>query len=880
MPFETKNYLPSFMNRDTEGLYLKKKTNLIIKSLVDFILNKMRKFTPPFKIKSTLIYLLISLLISPAAFSQTTGGSTGGGTGTSGGTSVPSGTNIPAGTGNTGRTSGSQTGTSQGQTGNNPQGNTSNTVEGDTSNNNNTELTNSAEGESDSPLDKNKQLNSNVSPEILALRNKIFGYSVFADKSFQTIPDKQIATPGNYPVGPLDQLLIQVYGKAKLDPWNLTVTRDGYIYIPFRLGNVYVNGKTVDEIRKMLTDKLSPYVPGLMGQGGPPQTHISVALTGLRTVKVFVTGEVINPGAYDMSSLSSAFNVLYQAGGPNEIGTFREVKVIRNNEVITKFDIYEFLTEGKLTGDVRIQENDRVVVSYYKKRVELAGEIKKPGLFEVNEGEYLSDIINYAGGFTDKAYKARVKVYRVTPKEKRILDIPFEALPTFELVTGDSISINPILERFENLVTIDGAVMRPGEYSLDANPTLKTLLESADGLREDAFTGRITVSRTRLDLSVEIIPIDLSDLLNGRIPDLELTRLDEVVIPSKFDMTEISYVEIHGEVINPQIGINDGKFPFKNNMSLEDLIIAAGGFKESAETTNIEIVRRRRDYDPTANNPKIADIFRVNVGRDLSMKGSQSGIILEPFDQVIVRKSPSYQEQKFVLIEGEVLVPGQYGIISKDEKISDIIKRAGGLTNYAYVPGATVKRRRLTDTIAMNNEADEEMAMLNKEVKSGNFVSHGSDGEVQEENIGIQLANILKSESSDDNLIVHENDVIVIPKRLETVKVSGETLFPTTVKYGNNMSFLDYISQSGGFTKQSLRKSSFIKYPNGSIDRTRRFLVFNVYPKVEPGSEIIVPLKTGVEMTPQQAIQTGIGVTSSLLTLITTILMFRTLNIR
>lgn len=867
------------MNWNIERINLKKQTNLIIKALIDFILYKMKKSTQTFQVKSTLIYLLFSLLISPLAFSQTTGGTTGGGTSLPAGTALPSGTNLPGGAGQTGNTQsqqGQQGANQQGQTGNTQQGNNAN--DGDT--NNNQLESSDTEGDSNIEKDKAKDINSNVSPEILALRNKIFGYSVFADKTFEATPDKQIATPGNYPIGPLDQLLIQVYGKAELPTWNLTVSRDGYIYIPFRLGNVYVNGKTVDEVRKMLTDKLSPYVPGLLGAGGPPQTQISVTLTGLRTVKVFVTGEVINPGAYDMSSLSSAFNVLYQAGGPNEIGTFREVKVIRNNEVISKFDIYEFLTEGKLTGDVRVQENDRIVVSYYKKRVELTGEIKKPGLFEVNEGERLTNIIEYAGGFTDKAYKARVKVYRVTPKEKRILDVPFESFQNFELVTGDSIAINPILERFENLVTIDGAVMRPGEYSLDSNPTLKTLLESADGLREDAFTGRVSVTRTRQDLSVEIIPIDLADLLNGSIPDLELTRLDEVVIPSKFDMTEASFVEIHGEVINAQIGINDGKFPFKNNMSLEDLIIAAGGFKESAETTNIEIVRRRRDFDPKASNPKIADIFRVNVGRDLSMRGSQSNVILQPFDQVIVRRSPSYEVQKFVLIEGEVLVPGQYGIASKDEKISDIIQRAGGLTNYAYVPGATLKRRRLTDSVAMNNVADEELAIINKEVKAGNFVSHGSDGQVQEENIGIQLANILKNDGSSDNLIVHENDVIIIPKRLETVKVSGETLFPTTVKYGNNMNFLDYISQSGGFTKQSLRKSSFIKYPNGSVDRTRRFLVFNVYPKVEPGSEIIVPLKTGVEMTPQQAIQTGIGVTSSLLTLITTILMFRTLNLR
>lgn len=827
----------------------------------------MRKFTPVTSFKSVLICLSLYLLVIPFTYSQTTtgGGTVGGGTSTG----SPTSTGVPAPTGSTTANPTTLPANQQANPNQVPP-----TTDADT----NATTDNSTEGDTELDPNKKNEVDVAVSPEIQALRQKIFGYSVFANKSFDTAPDKQIATPGNYPVGPLDQLLIQVYGKAQLPAWNLTVTRDGNIFIPYRIGNVYVNGKTVDEIRKILTDRLSPYVPGLLGEGAAPQTHISVTLTNLRTVKVFVTGEVINPGAYDMSSLSSAFNVLYQAGGPNEIGTFRDVKVIRNNEVISTFDIYEFLTEGKLTGDVRVQENDRIVVGYYNKRVELTGEIKKPGLFEVAQNEKLKDIINFAGGFTDKAYKARVKVYRVTPKEKRILDIPFESLGSFELATGDSISVSPILDRFENLVTINGAVMRPGEFSLDANPTLKTLLESADGLREDAFTGRVTVSRTRADLSVEIISLDLADLINGKIPDLELTRLDDVTVPSKFDMTEVSYVEVQGEVINPNYSQNEGKFPFKNNMTLEDLLITAGGFKESAETTNIEIVRRRRDYDPTASNPKVADIFRVNTGRDLSIKGSQSGFILQPFDQVIVRRSPSYEEQKFVLIEGEVLMPGQYGITSKDEKISDIIRRAGGLTNYAYIPGATLKRRRLQDPSTAQITAGEELNAISKEVKTGSFISHGSSGEVQEENIGIHLASIIKNEKSGDNLIIHENDVIIIPKRLETVKVSGETLFPTTVKYGNGMNFLDYVSQSGGFTKQSLRKSSFIKYPNGSIDRTRRFLVFNVYPKVEPGSEIIVPGKTGTEMTAQQVIQTGIGVTSSVLTLITTLLLFR--NIR
>ena len=710
----------------------------------------------------------------------------------------------------------------------------------------------------------------------IALRQKIFGYDVFANKSLDLVQEQSIATPRDYTIGPGDNLTLYIYGYAQLPEQDLVVNRDGFVSIP-RAGNVYLGGKSIEEAQKVLLDKFSKFIPSLLGSGGQSApTKLMLTLGQTRSIRVYVTGEVTNPGSYTLTSLASAFNALYQAGGPNEIGTFREIKVIRNNKVVSTFDIYEYLTKGTLAGDIRVQDNDNVNVGFYKKRVEIVGNVKRPGLFEVKEGEKLDDIIAYAGGFTDNAFRDRVKVYRITDRQRKILDVSQEKFDTFELVTGDEIEIETVLDRFENIVTIQGAVMRPGEYSIDNNPTLKTLLESAQGLREDAFVGRISVMRTRADQSVENIPLNLSDILDNSIPDLELTRLDVIDIPSKFDLAEQSFVHIQGEVNNKQIGENGGKFPYMSNMTIEDLILKAGGFKESAKFSKVEVVRRVRDSNAQAPDAAISRVFTFSVNPDLSLNSNASGFQLMPYDEVIVRKSPNYQEQQFVTLEGEFLNPGYYGIISKNEKITDLIQRAGGLTDLAYLKGATLIRSTPVSEFETQQTATA-LGQISDEVKKGAF-DFGATGNMRQEFINIRLDKILENPNSDENIIVQVNDILRIPKRLETVQVKGATLYPTTVKYNDNMSFLDYISQSGGFTKSSLRRSSYVKYPNGSVDRTRKFLVFNVYPKVEPGSEIYVPVKVGNELTPQQVLQQGISITSTLFTLILSVLAFR--NIR
>lgn len=738
-----------------------------------------------------------------------------------------------------------------------------------------------APGDQKTPGQEQGKINDSTSaklnaqnPEIEALRRKIYGYALFADKNLDPIPDLQIATPTNYIVGPGDELKIFIFNYAE-STYEVDVTKDGFISLP-RVGNVYVAGRTIEEVRKILIDKFSKFTPGLIGTGGETaRTKLMVTLGDVRTVKVFVTGEVINPGTYQVSSLSSAFNALYQAGGPNEIGSFRDVRVVRQGKVVSHIDIYDYLVNGKIDGDIRVQDNDNVVVGYYLKRAEIAGMVKRPGIYELKPEEKLGDMLRYAGGFNDKAYRARLKVQRITSKERKILDVAEANYDAFEVVTGDSVNVETVLDRFENIVTVEGAVMRPGDYSLDNSPSLKQLIDNAQGLREDAFVGRISVLRTRQDLVLESISINYTDVLNNVTPDLILTRLDRVIIPSKFDMAETAYVSVDGEVNNTKIGENEGKFPYTVNMTLEDLLVQAGGLKESAYTSEIEVIRRKRNSIAGAANAQISEVFKFDVDRDLSLNSKGSNFTLMPFDQVTVRKSPNYVEQQSVFVEGEVLIAGPYTIINKNDKISDVIKRAGGLTELAYPEGATLLRRTLVRELDEPTDFDQ-AEQTEKSIKKGTIL--GDVPNVKEESIGIKLKNILKSPGSFEDLIVQEGDIIRIPKRLETVQVNGAVLYPTTVKYGKGMAFSDYISQSGGFTVESLRKSSYIKYPNGNVDRTRRFLFFNVYPKVEPGSEIFVPQRAAPALNPQQALQTATGILGSVMSLILAVLAFRSIN--
>ena len=711
--------------------------------------------------------------------------------------------------------------------------------------------------------------------ERLEIRRKIFGNALFGDPAasnpFQ--PNITMATPRNYFVGPGDQLNIRLYGFSEVD-FSQTVSPEGAVYIAqgTGIGPVSVLGLTVEQAKERLTNRLSGKFVGLRPSSyGPKNTFLEISLGGIRSIRVTVTGDAVRPGTYTLSSLSTVMNAIYQAGGPNELGSFRKVQLIRNNRVAATLDLYDYLLNGTQSNDFRLQDNDNIRFTTFIQRVEIIGTVKRNNIFEMLKGETLDRLLFYAGDFAANAYKGRIKVTRLTDRERKVVDVTTPEYKTFLMQDGDLVSVEQLLDRFENQITIDGAVFRPGQYSLDQNKTLKQLIASAEGLKGDAFTGRINIVRTREDLAVENITVNLESILAGTLADIPLQREDQIIIPSRFDLAEAAKVSVQGEVNTPREDI-----PFMANMTLNDALLRSGGLRESAAASQVEVVRRKKDVDPRSASAQVAEVIRFDVNRDLSINADNNKFVLEPFDQIIVRRSPNYSVQTYANIEGEVILPGAYAIRSKDQKVSDLIGLAGGLTPQAYVEGATLVRRVTLspDEIARQQQSISEVA--NDIRKSAVEVEAISTD--KPESIGINMKRIMANPGSSEDILLQAGDLLRIPKLLETVRVQGEVLLPTTVKFRAGQTFQDYISQSGGFTDKSQRRKSFVVYANGSVDRTRRFMFFNVYPRVEPGSEVVIPRQTSSPLTPQQILSQATAVTSSILTLILGVLAFRSIR--
>ena len=707
------------------------------------------------------------------------------------------------------------------------------------------------------------------------LRSKIFGYEIFNNplyvNTFQ--PNGNVATPRGYVVGPGDALNILLYGYTEAD-FSQTISKEGNIYFSQQtgIGPVNVTGLSIEAVKARIISRLAPKFVGLRsGSYGPQNTYLEVSIGSLRSIRVSVLGEAFRPGTYVMSSLSTVMNAIYQAAGPDLLGSYRRVNVIRGGKILTTLDLYDYLLTGIQRNDLRLQDGDIIRFGKYISRVEITGTVNRNNIFEMLPDETLDRLLFYAADFAANAYRNRVKVTRLTDRERKVVDVTQDQFKTFVMQDGDQVDVEQLLDRFENQVNITGAVYRPGRFSLDQSKTLRQLIDNAEGLKGDAFTGRIQIIRTRDDLSFETIPINLADVLNGAAPDVPLQREDQVIVTSRFDLAEGASVSIQGEVNVPSEG-----FQFASNMTLEDLIFRAGGLKESAAAAQVEVVRRKRDVDLKSTSAQIAETFVFNVDRDLTIKSSDSKFLLQPFDQVIVRRSPNYQVQTYARVEGEVILPGGYPIKTKDQKISDIVTQAGGLTPFAYVRGATLIRtvKLSDDELAQRQRSVDELADDTRK----SIVQIDAVTPYKTESIGINLQKILDNPGSDEDILVQEGDLLRIPKQLETVRLQGELMLPTTVKYRDERNFQDYISEAGGFTDKSQRRKSYVVYANGSVDRTRKFMFFNIYPRVEPGSEIIVPRSTGIPITPQQLIGQVTAITSSVFTLILGVLAFR--NIR
>ncbi|MDB5121067.1 MAG: capsule biosynthesis protein [Sphingobacteriales bacterium] len=693
----------------------------------------------------------------------------------------------------------------------------------------------------------------------LDFKPKIFGASLFKNSNLTFEPNLRIATPMNYIIGPDDEITLDINGDNEAS-YKLRVSPEGTIRIEYA-GIIYVSGLTVEQASAKIRSKLASTYPGI----GNGRTRVTIGIGNIRSIKVTLIGEVVKPGSYTLPSLATAFNALYVSGGPNENGSFRQIEIIRNNRIIGKLDVYDFLLRGLQNNNFRLQDQDIIRIPTYKIRVEFAGEIKRPALFEVLPNETLADVINFAGGFSDVAYSARIKVLQNTSKERRITDVFSANYKAYKPQTGDKFIVEPILERFENRVVIEGAVFRPGPYELEAGLTLNKLIRKAEGVKEDAFLPRGIITRLKLDNSTELISFDLGRILSGGDQDILLQREDIVNISSIFDLREEYNVSIDGEVIEP------GIFKFSENTSVEDLVTLAGGFKEGASSKRIEVSRRIKNSDIMSVSARTSEVYQINVDRNLNFIGEK--FILQPFDIVSVRNETGYEVQRQVKVQGEVLYPGTYTITNKDERISDLVKRAGGLTPLAYTYGASLKRPGASEgDIKNKNQLDQksEGELKLKKLKRLQQNSKDSSDYVKEEdivlntNVGINLTRILDKPHSVSDLILEEGDILQVPKQLQTVKISGEVLYPVTTIYNSGRVFKDYVSQAGGFSDRSLKRRSYVIYANGSVKSTKKFFVFNNYPVVKPGAEIFVPKKANKEPLSIQGI---VGISTALASL-------------
>lgn len=674
----------------------------------------------------------------------------------------------------------------------------------------------------------------NSSPDVFnAIVPKIFGADLFRNSNITSTPNLNLPTPVNYILGPNDQLNINVYGKSVAN-WKLNVSPEGNINIP-NVGILNVAGKTIEQASASIKSKLaaSNYA---IDRG----TSIQINLGNIRSIRVIVAGQVVKPNTYTLPSLATVFDALYACGGPNDNGTFRQIEIIRNNRIIRRLDVYDFLTKGDQKDNIGLKDQDIIQVPSYRTRVELTGEVKIPAIFEVLPGETLQNVINFAGGFTDKAYTARMKVIQISDQQYSIHDVVENDYSSHIPLRGDKYVVDRILNRYENRVHIEGAVFRPGDFELDKGLTLSQLIQKAAGLKEDAFTGRGNIIRLKPDNTTEILSFDVLGIMNKTVPDITLQREDIVQIASIFDLRDNYVVNIKGEVRSP------GQFAYAENMSVQDLIVKAGGFTEGASPKRIEVARRINNSDPTAKNSAVAEVFSVNV--DSQLKAGDANFILKPYDIVSVYPLPGYEPQKTVKIEGEVLYPGPYAIEKKNEKISDIIKRAGGLTASADIEGGTLKRENIAilgidknkaDTTNIAKEHDERLKRLQQVYKN----TAPDSLPPRNDYVGIDLQKILKNPNSNIDLILEDGDEIRVPKQQQVVRVNGEVLYPSAVVFEKGKSFSSYVSNAGGFSPRALRRGAYIVYPNGTVKSTHKFLFFNSHPAVKPGSEIYVPLK-------------------------------------
>jgi len=735
------------------------------------------------------------------------------------------------------------------------------------------------DGEKPKKTEAEQQVKKTVPPAAPTEISTVFGSQLFSKENLTFEPKLNIATPTNYVLGTYDEVMVDISGLYEAS-YKLKVSPEGTIRIP-NVGPVKVAGSTIENATRAIRNQVAKIYMGVSSG----ETHVNVTLGSIRSIRVSVVGEATRPGSYTLPSLATAFNALYACGGPNAIGSMRDIKVIRDNKVVANLDVYSYLFDGVLSENVGLRDGDIIKVEPYVNRVTMSGAVKHPAVFETTRNETLQQLVRYAGGFADNAYKLKLTVLRLNATGKTVVDVTDKQLSSFKLLSGDSCFVSTTaINKYDNRVDLTGAVLHPGTYALESGLTVKQLVEKAGGLKDDAFLNMAYVNRKQLNQIPEIIGFNLGDVLKGAAKDILLQKDDSVVIKSLFDYREEQAVEVMGAVNNP------GKFKFVENITLKDVIFKANGFKAMALTDSVELVRVIRDPEQLLNTNEKTIVFKFALDKELNFKKGVSDMVLQNGDRIIVRTIAGYEDVRMVHIDGEVLRPGAYNITNKAERISDVIKRAGGFTRYAYPLGAFLIRtekatgieQRMNELTKENTKKQLQSKKDNKLdatlLKTAGMAPNGVSemDSIQKANqvdkifkkegvVGIDLAEIMRHPGGKKDFLLEEDDNIYVPRELQTVRVVGEVLFPTYVGYEKGMSLGKYINNAGGFSLQAEKKKVFVLYANGTAKSTNRFMWIRFYPKIQPGARIIVPEKPAelkVKLSPAENIAVLTSVTS------------------
>lgn len=688
----------------------------------------------------------------------------------------------------------------------------------------------------------------------------IYGSEIFTKENITFEPNINIATPGNYVFGAGDEVKIDIYGFSDKSQ-TLKVSPDGNIRYP-NIGPIKLAGLSIDEAKAKLSSTLSKIYPGLKSGN----TSLQITLGQIRSIRVNLIGEVSKPGTYTVSSLSTIANALYAAGGPTKIGSYRKIELVRGGKTITSFDLYDYLLKGDLTQNKVLQDDDVIKVASYTARVELRGAVKRNAIYEVGNTDKLTDLITYAGGLSDDANKSFIRVARFGKQEKEIFTIKAEEAKSFALQTGDQVSIDNIGSNFKNRVIIDGSVYYQGDYSIEKSPTLKDLLLIAK-LKEYAYTDRAMIRRFQADYTPEIIGFSVQEVMEGKF-NINLNREDSIYIYSKTETKEIFQIQVFGEVNKP------GSFTYSKGLKVQDVILMAGGYRDAATRKFVEVSRRIRNTLSSNASPLNAIILNIDIS---SQNTAGLNNELEPFDIVTVRKAPGYKEQINVTIEGEIIYPGSYSITSNQERLSDLLTRAGGIKEGAYPEGAFLLRKTFenisnNDSIILKNKINTLKSLFNDTV-----LAKAADSTFKEsvKLVGIRLDQVIKDSNSIYNLVLQSGDVINIPKVVETVQSFTGVYFPKKIVYRDGLTMKQVFRESGGTVALAERKRSYVVYPNGEVRTTKHFLFFRNYPTIKTGSEVYVPLRTlGRPITVAEIL----GITSAIATLTLTLITISNLT--